>query len=507
MVSPINYILDVKNPIEEAMRGYAFGRQDIEQRQVMQERDQMMGLRESQEARAAQEFEMRRAEAERQRAQAEAGQSALMRLMDLGPNATANDYSQAWLANPSIRQDLGALKTMMEAPKLKTTLDTSSRLYALARQGNADAVRDELSLQFEAAKNSGDQAMAATYGSALEQMNTNPEAALQSIAATSAFTIMGLQGPEYLSNVDKALGLDGGADGPPQVRSSTILDDGTVVTVTDAGPVVYARTGEVITGQAAADAVREAQEFGADVRRQREAGAATGRLTATAELGAEAAGATEAGKSGIQLSNATFEAIGPIQSNIANLNRAIELVEEEGANTGVLASRLPAWRASTIELRNLQNVLGLDVIGSVTFGALSENELRLALETALPTNLQEDALVDWLRRKRDAQEALVQNLQMRAEFTAIPGNTPGRWLQFTRSGGETFEDMYRWMSENPIRRSGTSTSDRPAPVEAPAERPEVTAERQFIADMQAKIDAGETLTPEEIARLNRIAGQ
>lgn len=211
MVSPINYILDVRNPIEEAMRGYAFGRQDIEQRQVMQEREQMMGLRESQEARAAQEFEMRRAEVERQRAQAQAGQSALMRLMELGPNATANDYSQAWLANPAIRQDIGALKTMMEAPKLKTTLDTSQRLYALSRQGNADAVRDQLALNFEAAKNSGDQAMAATYGSALEQMDTDPEAAMQSIAATSAFTIMGLEGPEYLSNVDKALGLTGKA--------------------------------------------------------------------------------------------------------------------------------------------------------------------------------------------------------------------------------------------------------------------------------------------------------
>ena len=31
MVQPINYILDVKDPIEQAMRGYAMGRQDIEQ--------------------------------------------------------------------------------------------------------------------------------------------------------------------------------------------------------------------------------------------------------------------------------------------------------------------------------------------------------------------------------------------------------------------------------------------------------------------------------------------
>lgn len=339
MVSPINYILDVKNPIEEAMRGYAFGRQDIEQRQVMQEREQMMGLRESQEVRAQQEFEMRRAEAARQRAQAEAGQSALMRLMDLGPNATANDYSQAWLANPSIRQDLGALKTMMEAPKLKTTLDTSSRLYALARQGNADAVRDELSLQFEAAKNSGDQAMAATYGSALEQMNTNPEAALQSIAATSAFTIMGLQGPEYLSNVDKALGLDAGGEAvSPIGKLRADLDAGRITqeefdaATAEKGPLVQTIIGDRESEFAKTAGKQQATLFGAITER----GVAASRSLRELEdlealLGQVETGAGASFKAFLGQYGIATEGLSEIQAAEAAINRLVPKQREPGS--------------------------------------------------------------------------------------------------------------------------------------------------------------------------------
>ena len=69
MVRPIDYTMDVLNPIEGMLRGYSLGRQDIEQRQVMQEREQVMGIRGQQEARAQQQFEAQQAEAARQRAQ------------------------------------------------------------------------------------------------------------------------------------------------------------------------------------------------------------------------------------------------------------------------------------------------------------------------------------------------------------------------------------------------------------------------------------------------------
>ena len=79
---------------------------------------------------------------------------------------------------------------------------------------------------------------------------------------------------------------------------------------------------------------------------------------------------------------------------------------EEGANTGVIANRLPNWKASTIALDTVKNELGLDVVGSVTFGALSEGELNLDLSTAIPTNLSEEDLVDWIDRKIVAKQKL-----------------------------------------------------------------------------------------------------
>lgn len=510
MVSPINYILDVKSPIEEAMRGYAFGRGDIEQRQVMQEREQMMGLRESQEARAAQEFEMRRAEAERQRAQAAAMQEQLMglRSMALEGTLTPEALDQFALANASTFDEFRSAFQNLSEPRRRADTQFALQLSTSLLRGNTDATLDMLDTRIAAAENAGTEQ---SLSEAQRLRAIRAEAEIDPVGFATAnlanLTAQGAIDGTTMKAVLDAAGQGGkkGADGPPQVRSSTILDDGTVVTVTDEGPKVFAKTGEVITGQAAADAIREAQEFGADVRRQREAGAETGRLETRAQLGAAAAGATEAGTTGIEVGRQTFERIGPIRANISNLDRAIQLVEEEGANTGVIASRFPAWSASTIELRQLQNVLGLDVIGSVTFGALSEGELQLALDTALPTNLQEDDLANWLRRKRDAQEKLVDNLTMQTNFLSVPGRTLDQWIEFTQSGGSNMADMRAWMRENPVGRRGPA-AERSA-AEAPAERSEVTADRKFIADMQAKIERNETLTPEEIARLNRIAGQ
>lgn len=77
---------------------------------------------------------------------------------------------------------------------------------------------------------------------------------------------------------------------------------------------------------------------------------------------------------------------------------------EKGADTGYFASKLPTFRTSTIALQNAVNQLGLSVIGGTTFGALSESELKFALETAVPTNMNEADLKDWVKRKIAAQD-------------------------------------------------------------------------------------------------------
>jgi hypothetical protein len=458
-MEPINYILDIQSPIQQAMKGYGLARQDIEQNQIMAEREQMMGMRGAAEARAASEFEMRRADAERQRAEAETGQAELMRLVDLGANATSDDYTRAWVANPAIRQDISSLQTMLEGPKLDTMLKTSQDLYAAARLGNVDAVRNQLTLQLEAAKNSGDEGMTATYGSALDLLNTNPEAAMQTIGTMNGLTILGIKGPEYFKAVNENLGV-GQVETADVQKADNIGGIAVVTTMTDGTVQIKdARTNEVVTGPAADKLLAEASDIQARMAGAKAGAAATAELEAKIDLGRVAAAETEMGAKAVQLGIDAFSRIGLVNANIANLDRAIQLVEEEGANTGVIASRLPSWSDATIELNNMQNTLGLDVIGSVTFGALSEGELALALQTALPTNLTEKALADWLRTKKAAQKKLVGYLTQQAEFFST-GRGPDQWLAFVRSGQR---DVNKWMRENPLGR-GTAAPTTAAPT-------------------------------------------
>jgi hypothetical protein len=74
------------------------------------------------------------------------------------------------------------------------------------------------------------------------------------------------------------------------------------------------------------------------------------------------------------------------------------------------------------------NRLGLDVISSVTFGALSEGEMSLAMETAVPRNLDEGALREWLLDKKAAQEKAAEALYQAAVYLGKPGNTLAKWL-------------------------------------------------------------------------------
>jgi len=195
-----------------------------------------------------------------------------------------------------------------------------------------------------------------------------------------------------------------------EVQASSILDGGVVVTVMKNGTTkVLDAAGIELEGDARAAAIKEAEDLGVDLQRRRAGGRRSGVIAVNTSLSA-------------------FDQVGKSRSNIANLEEAKRLVLEEGANTGVIADRLPNWKASTVALDTVKNELGLDVVGSVTFGALSQGELTLALNTALPTNLSEDALVDWIDRKIEAQRKLQDYLYAQARFLSRGDKTIGDWL-------------------------------------------------------------------------------
>ena len=223
-----------------------------------------------------------------------------------------------------------------------------------------------------------------------------------------------------------------------EVQASKILDGGVIVyAFKDGTRKVVDGLGNEVTGEEAQKAITEAEERGI-------------------ELQGERSGARRAGTVGVDTALAAFERVGEIRTNIANLEEAKRLLLPEdqgggGANSGQLADLLPNWKASTIALENVKNRLGLDVVGSVTFGALSESELNMALNTALPTNLPEADLIKWLDDKIKAQNKLMAYLNDQAIFLSDGDKTVGDWLRHVR---EKQEELKRIEAER--KQSGTN---------------------------------------------------
>lgn len=124
---------------------------------------------------------------------------------------------------------------------------------------------------------------------------------------------------------------------------------------------------------------------------------------------------------------AVFARAGSLGEQISKLQRARDLVKG-GAQTGVIRSLLPAFDAATAELRAIGNSLGIDIINSATFGALSEKELSLALSTGLDLSLQGEALQKHIEDKINAQEKLYNQLMQDARDLSS-GMTYNQYIQ------------------------------------------------------------------------------
>jgi len=100
---------------------------------------------------------------------------------------------------------------------------------------------------------------------------------------------------------------------------------------------------------------------------------------------------------GLKKGEEVFSQFQLIDDQIQSFARA-EVLVGEGAKSGFLKKFLPSTDAATTELRMIANKMGIDIINSATFGALSATELRLALETGFDQNLSGDALLERLQK-------------------------------------------------------------------------------------------------------------
>ena len=110
----------------------------------------------------------------------------------------------------------------------------------------------------------------------------------------------------------------------------------------------------------------------------------------------------------------SFGQMESMQGVVRELSTARRLIIEEGAQAGILQKYMPSFNAATSEFRAIANRLGIEVINSATFGALSETELALALETGFPRDLSGDALIEWIDEKIRVQTKMSQALYNKA---------------------------------------------------------------------------------------------
>jgi len=372
MPQPFNYVEQVQSPVAAMLQGYQAGT-------AIQDRQRQLAMQQQQQQQNAQ-F--------RQAFQAFA----------TNPNKSVTDYTQLLAMAP--QEMVGNIKAMYEAMSEEQQSVKKRQAAELISAFKMDPARGKeiLDTRIEAAKNAGNMEEVQALQAYRKIADVDPDAVVEAVALQAGMAF----GDEFLKQIP---GL-----AEKKVQSTLrIPDTGTFVTVfTDGTSQAVDDAGNVLTGEARAEAIQKAQERGIEIQGAR-------------------AGRRELDKISAQEGKLALQGARSAQGNIANLKEARRLVAEEGASTGVLQRFLPTFRDSTIALREIQRRLGLDVIGSVTFGALSEGELQLALDTALPTDLSGPALIEYLDRKIVAQEKVAQEQQKLAEYL-LRGGDLGTYL-------------------------------------------------------------------------------
>lgn len=224
----------------------------------------------------------------------------------------------------------------------------------------------------------------------------------------------------------------------PNVQSSSMLPDqsGSVLTMRDGSLKVITVGGETLSGQKALDFVNAATERGADLEYRKNLARRSGVLGAEIELGGAAEGAKVAGGKMVEAAFDAYQQAQKANQSIGTINEAIAAIDA-GAKSGLVYNMLPNVTEASAALNNAMNRMGLDVISSVTFGALSEAEMNLAMETAVPRNLSPADLRNWLVKKADAQAKARDALMAAARYLGKPSNSLEDWLDRQGGAGKT----------------------------------------------------------------------
>lgn len=369
---------------------------------------------------AIQQAEMQAAEQKRQR-QAEYRQTQAQ--LAQNPNATAEDYIKLQGMFPEQAEAIKEMNAQRSEVQLQGDLNIMQKVNTALAAGKNEQAIEFLNIYSSALKNSGREDQAQSIDNIAEMAKDQPEAVKSQLYQQ----LLANWGPEkFTQYFEQQQKMTMGGRAQP-VGGGIIIEDPD----TKKKKLV---TGSFQNGKltiAGADLpgtlVSRMGETPEDIRK---------REVKTTQ---EKAQATAAEKKRTEF----YDQYETIQKNINTLDEGISIIEKgltEGKDLGLGPIRrfFPAWGAAAQRLKNVTDRMGLDVVSSVTFGALSEGELKMALRTAKPPDLKGRELVQWMRDRKDAQEKLAAYLSEAANFIGSPKegggiNTAADWMKYVEN--------------------------------------------------------------------------
>jgi hypothetical protein len=174
-MQPINYMLDVQNPVQTAMTGLAQGMQ-IGQFANARELAQKEALQKEQMQQSLAEFAAR-------------------------PNKTADDYASIMAQYPALAEDFQRSYNVLDTGRQQSTFKTASRVYGALHGGNIKVAKSILETEALGYENAGDVDTAARMRELAKMGEENPQGLL-----TAAGFMLSSANPSQFKEVLGALG-------------------------------------------------------------------------------------------------------------------------------------------------------------------------------------------------------------------------------------------------------------------------------------------------------------
>lgn len=403
MVQPINYMIDVQNPIQTAMTGLTQGMQI----------GQFMQAKEQAEREAIQKQQM----------QAELSAFASK------PNKTHDDYANIMAKYPSLAEDFKRSYDVLDSGKQQATFKTTSRVYAALSGGQPNVAKSILETEALGYENAGDNATADQIRTLAGMAETDPDGLLTISGLTLASTT-----PSQFKDVLGALGENQKL--PEEINLTKAQTDKTKAEALWHGPKTQAEIGKI---KAETEQTEIENEWLPDEKqwsienvqsqieyRAGQLGLERDKLETNTQLKLE-----ELGQSQTKLSPGAEKLVNDLvtdsaaaQTQSQKLNSLADRYAKEAQAGGIWTKGWAGFKRATgfsndeqnAMMREYDRLINSEVLKALPPGPATDKDIEMARKGFPPSNADSTTITTFLRGVAKMSEVDAAHKQMKAEW-------------------------------------------------------------------------------------------